>query len=106
MVWNEKLKREIPKEWCAMTIGEVENNIITGKTPSCADEDNFGGDIPFVTDIPQGNIAELTNGYRNNVCASDTIHRIRSLFTRIFIAPISGNEYIDNISQSHSLSSN
>ena len=40
MVWNEKLKREI---------GDIENNIITGKTPSCADEDNFGGDIPFVT---------------------------------------------------------
>lgn len=57
MVWNEKLKREIPKEWCAMTIGEVENNIITGKTPSCADEDNFGGDIPFITiDDIRGNL--------------------------------------------------
>ena len=30
MVWNEKLKRNMPKEWCAMTIGEVENNIIRG----------------------------------------------------------------------------
>ena len=57
MVWNEKLKREIPKEWCAMTIGEVENNIITGKTPSCADEDNFGGDIPYITiDDIRGNL--------------------------------------------------
>ncbi|WP_274666885.1 restriction endonuclease subunit S, partial [Bacteroides caccae] len=57
MVWNEKLKRNMPKEWCAMTIGEVENNIITGKTPSCADEDNFGGDIPFITiDDIRGNL--------------------------------------------------
>ena len=57
MVWNEKLKRNMPKEWCTMTIGEVENNIITGKTPSCADEDNFGGDIPFITiDDIRGNL--------------------------------------------------
>ena len=57
MVWNEKLKRNMPKEWCAMTIGEVENTIITGKTPSCADEDNFGGDIPFITiDDIRGNL--------------------------------------------------
>lgn len=40
-----------------MTIGEVENNIITGKTSSCADEDNFGGDIPFITiDDIRGNL--------------------------------------------------
>ena len=57
MVWNEKLKRKIPKEWKAKAIGEIENNIITGKTPSCADEDNFGGDIPFVTiDDIRGNL--------------------------------------------------
>ena len=49
MVWNEKLKREIPQWVDAKKIGDIENNIITGKTPSCADEDNFGGDIPFVT---------------------------------------------------------
>ena len=43
MVWNEKLKRNMPKEWCAMTIGEVENN--------------FGGDIPFITiDDIRGNL--------------------------------------------------
>lgn len=57
MVWNEKLKRDVPKGWCAMTIGEVENNIITGKTPSCADEGNFGGGIPFITiDDIRGNL--------------------------------------------------
>ena len=57
MVWNEKLKRNMPKEWCTMTIGEIENIIITGKTPSCADEDNFGGDIPFITiDDIRGNL--------------------------------------------------
>lgn len=57
MVWSEKQKRNMPKEWCATTIREVENNIITGKTPSCADEDNFGGDIPFITiDDIRGNL--------------------------------------------------
>ena len=49
MAWKEKLKREIPQELCTLKIGDIEKNIITGKTPSCADEDNFGGDIPFVT---------------------------------------------------------
>ncbi len=57
MVWNEKLKREIPKGWSAKSIGEIERNIITGKTPSCAEEDNFGNDIPFVTiDDIRGNL--------------------------------------------------
>lgn len=57
MVWNENLKREIPEGWFAMSIGEVENNIITGKTPSCAEEDNFGGHIPFITiDDIRGNL--------------------------------------------------
>ena len=49
MVWNEMLKREIPQGWFVKPIGEIEKNIITGKTPSCAEDDNFGGDIPFVT---------------------------------------------------------
>ena len=57
MVWNEKLKREIPQGLAAPKIGDIEKNIITGKTPSCADEDNFGGDIPFVTiDDIRGNL--------------------------------------------------
>ena len=57
MVWNEKLKREIPKGWSSLMIGEIERNIVTGKTPSCANEDNFGGDIPFVTiDDIRGNL--------------------------------------------------
>ena len=57
MVWNEKLKREIPQGLGAPKIGDIEKNIITGKTPSCADEDNFGGDIPFVTiDDIRGNL--------------------------------------------------
>lgn len=37
MVWNEKLKREIPQGLGAPKIGDIEKNIITGKTPSCAD---------------------------------------------------------------------
>ena len=57
MVWNDKLKREIPEGWSSLMIGEIERNIVTGKTPSCANEDNFGGDIPFVTiDDIRGNL--------------------------------------------------
>ena len=49
MVWNEKLKRKIPEGWACSTIQEIENKIVTGKTPSTADETNFDGEIPFIT---------------------------------------------------------
>ena len=49
MVWNEKLKREIPEGWKCKRLQEIEANIVTGKTPPTADDSNFGGDIPFIT---------------------------------------------------------
>lgn len=49
MVWNEELKREIPEGWEVKRLIDIENNIVTGKTPSTAVEEYFGGDIPFVT---------------------------------------------------------
>lgn len=49
MVWNEKLKREIPEGWNYVLLQEFEKNIITGKTPSTKNKDNFGGNIPFIT---------------------------------------------------------
>ena len=49
MVWNDKLKRDIPENWTNATVENIEKNIITGKTPSTDIEDNFGGPIPFVT---------------------------------------------------------
>lgn len=49
MVWNERLKREIPKGWEVKGIYEIEQQIITGKTPSTNNEENFNGDIPFIT---------------------------------------------------------
>jgi type I restriction enzyme S subunit len=49
MVWNEELKREIPEGWEVKKLIEVESNIITGKTPSTVNLENFGGTIPFVT---------------------------------------------------------
>lgn len=49
MVWNEVLKREVPLGWEDSTIGKIENNIVTGKTPSKDIPENFGGNIPFIT---------------------------------------------------------
>ena len=34
MVWNEELKREIPEGWEVKKLSSIENNIVTGKTPS------------------------------------------------------------------------
>ena len=57
MTWNNKLKKEIPEGWEVKSIDEIEANIVTGKTPSCADSENFNGDIPFVTiDDIRGNL--------------------------------------------------
>ena len=47
MVWNEKLKREIPEGWCAENICKIAN-ILSGGTPSKAvDEYWNNGTIPF-----------------------------------------------------------
>lgn len=56
MAWNEELKKEIPEGWKCKKIVEIEDNIVTGKTPSTKDEGNFNGNIPFITidDIRQG----------------------------------------------------
>ncbi|WP_315541281.1 restriction endonuclease subunit S [Capnocytophaga leadbetteri] len=49
MVYNEVLKREIPEGWEVKSLGEIETNIITGKTPPTKDENNFNGNILFIT---------------------------------------------------------
>ena len=49
MVYNEVLKREIPKGWEVQKLEEIEPNIITGKTPPTKDENNFNGNILFIT---------------------------------------------------------
>ncbi|MBN8703344.1 MAG: restriction endonuclease subunit S [Bacteroidetes bacterium] len=48
MVWSEELRREIPEGWEVRKLEDVENNIITGKTPSTENQSYFNGDIPFI----------------------------------------------------------
>lgn len=48
MVWNEKLKTEIPEEWSHTTIEEYAV-IKNGATPSTADESNYDGEIVWIT---------------------------------------------------------
>lgn len=49
MTYNETLKREIPEGWEDLTIGSIESNIVTGKTPSKKKPEYFDGYIPFIT---------------------------------------------------------
>ena len=49
MVYHPGLKREIPEGWGVESVKDFESNIITGKTPSRKNSDNFGGKIPFIT---------------------------------------------------------
>ncbi len=48
MVFNETLKREIPEGWEVKILEEIESNIVTGKTPSTKQSENFGGNVPFI----------------------------------------------------------
>ena len=48
MVWNEKLKRDIPISWETKLIDDVAE-IYNGATPSTINELNYGGDIVWIT---------------------------------------------------------
>ncbi len=49
MVYNQELKREIPDRWEVCRLEDIEDNIITGKTPPKINPEYFNGDIPFIT---------------------------------------------------------
>nr|WP_235316230.1 MULTISPECIES: hypothetical protein [Porphyromonas] len=42
MVWNGKLKREIPASWETKLVDDIAE-VFNGATPSTADEQNYGG---------------------------------------------------------------
>ena len=48
MVWNKRLKREIPASWEIKIVDDVVD-VYNGATPSTADELNYGGDIVWIT---------------------------------------------------------
>ena len=48
MVWNEKLKREMPEGWEAKLVDDIAE-VFNGATPSTADEQNYGGNIVWIT---------------------------------------------------------
>lgn len=49
MVYNKELKRDIPDGWEFCKLENIEDNIITGKTPPKINPQYFDGDIPFIT---------------------------------------------------------
>ena len=68
MVYHPELKREIPEGWGVEDLKDFESKIITGKTPSRANSDNFGGKIPFIT---IGDIRGNTFIYRTSESLTD-----------------------------------
>lgn len=48
MVWNEKLKRDIPVGWEVNTIYDIAE-VYNGATPSTTDVRNYGGDVVWIT---------------------------------------------------------
>ncbi len=48
MVWNEKLKREIPEGWEVKELCKIAE-IVNGATPLTSDETNYGNDIIWIT---------------------------------------------------------
>lgn len=69
MVYNETLKREIPDGWEDKELGQIEECIITGKTPPKANPDYFNGEVPFIT------IGDI----RGNIFVVDTEETLSSL---------------------------
>lgn len=49
MVYNQELKREISEGWEVCRLEDIEDNIITGKTPPKINPEYFNGNIPFIT---------------------------------------------------------
>jgi len=49
MVWNDEVKREIPAGWEVVDLCKLENNVVTGKTPSTSNKEYYGNEIPFIT---------------------------------------------------------
>lgn len=48
MVWNEKLKREIPDEWEVLPLKDI-CDIVNGATPSTEEVGHYGGEIVWIT---------------------------------------------------------
>ena len=48
MVWSEKLKRDIPASWETKAIEDIAD-VYNGATPSTVNEQNYGGDIVWIT---------------------------------------------------------
>ena len=66
MVWNEKLKRELPISWEVKQVYDIAE-IFNGATPSTADEQNYGGDVVWVTpkDLSEQKQKFIYHGERN-----------------------------------------
>ena len=48
MVWNEKLKRFLPDGWTVLPL-KGKCDIVNGATPSTEEDDNYGGEIVWIT---------------------------------------------------------
>lgn len=66
MVWNERLKREIPENWVVENLSDA-TEIYNGATPSTAVESNYGGDIVWITpkDLSDQQCKFVYHGARN-----------------------------------------
>lgn len=66
MVWNEKLKRKIPASWENKNIEDIAD-VYNGATPSTINEQNYGGDIVWITpkDLSDQNQKFVYQGERN-----------------------------------------
>ena len=48
MVWNEKLQKEVPEGWNVVYVNDIAE-VFNGATPSTTDEQNYGGNIVWIT---------------------------------------------------------
>ena len=79
MVWNEQLKRNIPERWSVMPLTKYAD-ILNGATPSTEENDNYGGNIVWIT---PNDLSKQNNKFVNHGERAITIKGYNSCSTKL-----------------------
>jgi len=66
MVWNEELGKEIPEGWRDANVKDF-GEVVTGKTPSINNPEQFGNNMSFVTPTDFKDYGKFVNGAKRGI---------------------------------------
>ena len=88
MIWNEKMKREIPEGWKAIKLQDV-FSFVKGKTPSITFDNSMEGAYPYIT-------IDVANGGKSQYCFLDDMPVCNGEVIMVMDGAASGDIYIGN----------